>query len=254
MNRIKVVNNRIIPFDNSDVLINDNKITFLSNGNYSIMYIDCDNVNIEFEVSEDGYVDVMEYSENDDINVKNYYTIQKNGTLVVRKFYCNHSTDEIINIYLKGDKASVKYCFSSISNNKDNYTFNVYHLAKKTSSDLFNRTIARKDSENFFDINSFVDNGIKDCYLNQQTKIITLGDSNNRINPNMFIGENSTEAFHSGVIGSISEDDLFYLMSRGIGHDDAVKLIIKGMLISNINPDTEIREKILGILGMLGGE
>ena len=99
-----------------------------------------------------------------------------------------------------------------------------------------------------------MDNGVKNCYLNQQTKIVTLGDSNNKINPNMFIGEESTTAVHSSVIGSISEDDLFYLMSRGISYNDSINLIVKGMILSNINVNMEYREKILKILETIGGE
>jgi len=43
-------------------------------------------------------------------------------------------------------------------------------------------------------------------------------------------------------------------MSRGIDYETAIKLIIKGMIISNINPDMEYREKILELLNDLGGE
>lgn len=254
MNKIKVVNNKIIPYDGDDIVISDNKIKFLTSGNYSIVYLDCTSVSIDFEICEHVYVDILEYSENTNLIVNNNYNVYKEATLVVRKFYYNGNTEDKEGIYLKEDRATIKYSFSSISSGRDNYIFNVYHLANRTSSDLFNRTIAKANSENFFDINSYVDNGIKDCYLNQQTKIITLGDSNNRINPNMYIGDNSTAAFHSGVIGSIDEDDMFYLMSRGIGRDEAINLIIKGMLISNINPDMETRERILRILDRVGGE
>ena len=44
----------------------------------------------------------------------------------------------------------------------------------------------------------------------------------------MFISEEDVTAIHSSTIGSINEEDLFYLMSRGISYNDSVKLIIKG--------------------------
>ena len=64
----------------------------------------------------------------------------------------------------------------------------------------------------------------------------------------MFIGEETTTAVHSSVIGSISEDDLFYMMSRGIDYNTSVNLIVKGMILSNINVNMEYKEKILKIL------
>lgn len=254
MNKIKVVENRIIPFDNSDVMINNDSVRFINNGDYYIEYIDSNNVNIAIELDDNVCVNLFEYSSNKDMDIDNRYILNRNSSLIISKFYANDNTNERINIYLKEDKANVKYNFSSIGSNYDKYTINIYHNGRKTSSDIYNRTIAKDGSSNIFDINSFVDNGILDCYLNQQTKIITLGDSNNKINPNMFIGDNSTTAVHSSTIGNISEDDLFYLMSRGIDYDTSVKLIVKGMILSNINANMETRERILKILDGLGGD
>ena len=254
MNKILVVENKIIPFDNNDILIDNNTIKFINNGNYYIEYMDSDNISINIELENNVCACLFEYSNNKNINVNNTYNLNKNSSLLVSKFYSNDNTNEKINIYLREEKANIKYNFSSISNNNDKYIINIFHESKNTSSDIFNRTVAKEGSTNIFDINSYVDNGIRDCYLNQQTKIITLGDSNNKINPNMFIGENSTTAVHSSVIGSISTDDLFYLMSRGINYKDAVNLIVKGLILSNINVNMEIRARILKILDMLGGE
>ena len=248
MNTINVVNNMIIPFIDNNVIINGNSVDFLGNGDYFIEYIECDNVEIEFNIKSNVCIQLFEFSGNKDLSINVKYSLNDNSSIIVNKFYGNRNTDETVNIYLKGSKANIKYNFSSISSNADNYLINIYHLDNRTKSDIFNRTVAKEGSSNFFDINSYVENGIYDCYLNQSTKIATLGESNNRINPNMFISENSTTAIHSSVIGSISGDDLFYLMSRGITYDDAINLIIKGMLLSNLNNNMEIREKILKIL------
>ena len=43
-------------------------------------------------------------------------------------------------------------------------------------------------------------------------------------------------------------------MSRGIDYDTSVKLIVKGMILSNINANMETRERILKILDGLGGD
>lgn len=254
MNKIKVVENKIIPFDGEGVRIEDNNITFMNNGNYYIEYIDCDSISFNIEIESNVCISLFEYSSNSDINIDNKYNLYRNASLIISKFYANETTDEMVNVYLKEDKANIKYNFSSIGDGNDKYIINIYHEGMKTSSDVYNRTVAKEGSTNIFDINSYVDNGVRDCYLKQETKIITLGDSNNKINPNMFIGEESTTAVHSSVIGSISEDDLFYLMSRGINYRDSINLIIKGMILSNINVNMEYKEKILRILDALGGE
>lgn len=254
MNKIVVVENKIIPFDNTSVIINNNVIKFINNGNFYIDYIDSDNINITIEIEQNVCINLFEYSNNNDININNKYILNKNSSLIVSKFYSNKNTNEFINIDLKEEKSNIKYNFSSIGNGNDKYIINIYHNNTATSSDIFNRTISKEGSSNIFDINSYVENGIKDCILNQHTKIITLGTSNNKINPNMYIGEETTTAIHSSVIGSVNEDNLFYLMSRGINYNESINLIIKGMILSNINVNMEYREKILKLLDNIGGE
>lgn len=254
MNKINVVDNKIIPFDNTDVILNNNIITFTNNGDYYLEYITSDNVNIIISVEDNVCVHLFEYSNNNDINTNITYNLGKNSSLIISKFYYNDNTNEEINIYLNKKNANIKYNFSSISKNHDNYLINIYHNDSTTSSDIFNRTIAKENSSNTFDINSYVENKILDCYLNQSTKIITLGDSNNKINPNMFTHDNSVTAIHASVIGNVNEEELFYLMSRGISYNEAIKIIIKGIILSNINPNMEYRERILNILEEVGGE
>mgnify|MGYP004714090081 FL=1 len=254
MNKINVVDNKIIPFDNTDVILNNNIITFTNNGDYYLEYITSNNVNITISVEDNVCVHLFEYSNNNDINTNITYNLGKNSSLIISKFYYNDNTNEEINIYLNKKNANIKYNFSSISKNHDNYLINIYHNDSTTNSDIFNRTIAKENSSNTFDINSYVENKILDCYLNQSTKIITLGDSNNKINPNMFTHDNSVTAIHASVIGNVNEEELFYLMSRGISYNEAIKIIIKGIILSNINPNMEYREKILNILEEVGGE
>ena len=254
MNKINVVDNKIIPFDNTDVILNNNIITFTNNGDYYLEYITSDNVNITINIEDNVCVQLFEYSNNNDINTNITYNLGKNSSLIISKFYYNDNTTEEINIYLNKKNANIKYNFSSISKNHDNYLINIYHNDSTTNSDIFNRTIAKENSSNNFDINSYVENKILDCYLNQSTKIITLGDSNNKINPNMFTHDNSVTAIHASVIGNVNEEELFYLMSRGISYNEAIKIIIKGIILSNINPNMEYREKILNILEEVGGE
>lgn len=254
MNKINVVDNKIIPFDNTDVILNNNIITFTNNGDYYLEYITSNKVNITISVEDNVCVHLFEYSNNNDINTNITYNLGKNSSLIISKFYYNDNTNEEINIYLNKKNANIKYNFSSISKNHDNYLINIYHNDSTTNSDIFNRTIAKENSSNTFDINSYVENKILDCYLNQSTKIITLGDSNNKINPNMFTHDNSVTAIHASVIGNVNEEELFYLMSRGISYNEAIKIIIKGIILSNINPNMEYRERILNILEEVGGE
>ena len=75
-----------------------------------------------------------------------------------------------------------------------------------------------------------LEKGNTDCIMDQNSRILTLGDVQAKIIPNMFIEEDSVEARHGSIIGSFDEEEVFYLMSRGISREEAILLLIKGFL------------------------
>ena len=104
MNKIKVVNNEIIPCESSNVIISNNEICFINSGDFYIDFIDCDRVNFDVIINENISVSLFIYSNNNYISVNNNYNIS--GSLVINKFYYNNNTDEVININLNKDNAS----------------------------------------------------------------------------------------------------------------------------------------------------
>ena len=42
--------------------------------------------------------------------------------------------------------------------------------------------------------------------------------------------ENDVKVAHEATIGKIEEEQLFYLMSRGLNQDEAIKLIVSGFI------------------------
>ena len=72
---------------------------------------------------------------------------------------------------------------------------------------------------------------MKRSVARQQNKGIVLG-VNARLdaNPLLLIDEYDVEASHGAAIGKIDEEQLYYLMSRGLTHKNAQRLIISGFL------------------------
>ena len=90
-------------------------------------------------------------------------------------------------------------------------------------------------------IDSVLPKGNTDCVIDQTTKVITLGESNVKIEPNMFIDEDTVIAKHGSSIGTFSYDDIFYLISRGIPNEVAIDLLLKGFIFSNLELDIDTR-------------
>ena len=60
MNKISIVNNKIIPLDNDDVIIDDNIISFNNNGNYLIEYIDSNYIDIIININDSVCIQLFE--------------------------------------------------------------------------------------------------------------------------------------------------------------------------------------------------
>ena len=111
-----------------------------------------------------------------------------------------------------------------------------------------NKCIGLTGSKIKIKIDSFLEKGNYDCIMNQVSKILTLGDVDALIIPNMFTHEDSVEAKHGSVIGSFQEEELFYLMSRGISEEESITLLMKGFIFSNLVVDMEKRARIFQII------
>ena len=246
MNKILVSRDKIIT--NSDsVLIDGNVVKLLVSGIYTIEYNDVED--IELCIYVDGNVDAVLYESSflDRINVNNRYVV-KNGTLRVNKFYDTLIVDEKIDIDLMCEYSKIDYRFSNICNNNENYVININHNNRNTVSNINNKTIAMDGSKINFVINSIVGKEYEKSILDQNTRIVTIGDTDAKISPNMFIDLDDVEARHGSVIGTFKDEMVFYLMSRGITYNDSIKLLVKGYLFSNIDVDNVLREEILSVI------
>ena len=246
MNRIIVNRNRIDNYKDDEIEINNNKIWFYKDNKYEFEYIDCDDVRLEFMI-DNAKIEILDYSSDNYLKIKNIYNID-NGSLRIDKFYNNKKVDEEIDFNLMQDGDRVDYNFATISLGEENYIINVNHNNKNTISNIDNRSVALKNSKINYTINSRV---LKDCVksmLDQNTRIITLDECEAKISPNMFIDLDDVIAKHGSVIGTFKEDQVFYLMSKGISYNDTVKLLIKGYLLSKIKVNVDIRMKIMDII------
>jgi Fe-S cluster assembly protein SufD len=84
--------------------------------------------------------------------------------------------------------------------------------------------------------------------LIKTARIINLTDNECIINPNLYIEDSDVVANHAAAIGKFSDEELFYLMSRGITYTDAINLLIKGFLVSDYNISEERINEIKTIM------
>lgn len=251
MNKILVSRDKISA-DSDNILVDGNNIKLFRDGIYSLEYENIDKIELCIEVSNNAKVVLYESSFLDDIIVNNRYVI-KDGELRINKFYNNKSVCENVDIDLCSTGSKIDYRFSNICTGVENYIINIYHNSKNTISNINNKSIAMDGSKLDFVINSIVSKEYIGSVLDQNTRIVTIGDSDAKISPNMFIDCDDIEARHGSVVGTFKDELVFYLMSRGIEYNDCIKLLVKGFLFSNIDVDNKMRERILNVIDMYWG-
>lgn len=209
------------------------KINVTENTNLEIDYLGLDEHKLDIFINvEAGVVfDLFEMRTGAKTKVQYKYYLDINSSTTVYKFYDCVSVKELDIINLNGDNARLDYHFKTISKELEKYDLMIYHNHKNTVCNIYNSGVNIRDGKLKFTVTNIVPNHVTGCVVNQNGRIITLNDNECSINPNLLIEENDIEASHSALIGKFSDEELFYLMSRGINRESAINLLTKGFLL-----------------------
>ncbi|MCK9575790.1 MAG: SufD family Fe-S cluster assembly protein [Clostridia bacterium] len=107
----------------------------------------------------------------------------------------------------------------------------IEHFAKCTIGAINNHAVANDQSEIYIEGVGKINKGMAGSDSNQQTKVISLRDTATvTAKPFLFIDEFDVKAGHGVAVGQLDQQEIYYLMSRGLTKEDAQKLIIQGFL------------------------
>lgn len=136
-------------------------------------------------------------------------------------------------IYLDGEGAindSINVVINS-SEGKQDFTYHLYHQVPNTNSTMVNYAICKKKSLLNANTHGIIVKGAKNTNLSQKVKGLLM-DPKAMIsaNPKLQIDEYDCMASHGASIGAIDEDELYYLMSRGLTKEASETLIVEGFI------------------------
>ena len=261
MNRI-LINNKEIDLqvdDSIEVTISDKlelfdvakiKIEFKKDSDLEIIYqseLEA-KFDIVFSILENVIANVFEIKQ--EIKSKNQYKyyLDRYSKLNINKFYDCQTVKQMDIINLNGEYAEINFDLRTISTGNQKFDCLVYHNFDNTVSHINNSGVNMLEGILNFRETGMVYNGIKNCIVNQNSRILTLNNNKCTISPNLLIEEDQVEANHSAMIGSFNKEEMFYLQSRGITEEDATNLLVKGFLKQENNHEMidQIIEKYWG--------
>lgn len=203
---------------------------------------------ISIKIQENASLSLFEKRVGEFTKVQYKYSLKDYSNLVVNKFYNTNGVKEMSIINLDGIYSNVEYNFKSICTQEEKYDLLVHHNARNSNSNIYNACVNTNDGEILFNISAFVPKDITGCIADQNGRIINMNNKKCIINPNLYIEESDVVANHAAAIGKFSEEEIFYMLSRGINYDSALNLLIKGFLLPDMNVREEKKEEIKTII------
>lgn len=237
------------PKDNDVVVINEGNSNYTinigENTHIHILEYDILNSQVNLNVAEYGTVkyDVLNVKES---NVNRHFILNKNAFVKANTVSLSVLKDNTI-VDLNGDYARFELDNLAIINGGNQIIkTETNHNAHSGVSKVYNMGVAIENAEIIFDTTGAVhkDMEINDC--RQLSKGIVIGD-NAKITerPILLIDNYNVSAYHGASIGKMSDEQLFYLMSRGIKKKEAFMLILNGLIapfLANIADDLKKSE------------
>lgn len=189
-----------------------------------------------YDLNEDK-VEYFSYSEPFDI------TLNIKGKTKIFLYAFNTSGNIVINLDKEDANIEIHYSIINIDNNTLKIKIN--HNHSNTTSNIYNHGINTKEGSLMFDVTGYVPKNSQKCVVNQENQIINLTNGNGIIKPNLLIDNYDVTSSHAAYIGNFKEDKLYYLMSRGISKNVAIKLLMKSIIINSGNEEINIVKEML---------
>ena len=106
-----------------------------------------------------------------------------------------------------------------------------YHLAENTTSHIISKSISMDGGITSYRGLVKIKKGCKNSKSSVRCDGLMLDDrSIAKTFPSMEVEENDVEVSHEAAVGKIGEEQLFYLMSRGLSEKEATKMIVSGFI------------------------
>ncbi len=160
-----------------------------------------------------------------------------------------------INCNLNGEYSSafINGVFSLKENQQHEIRSTINHLVENTKSYQLIKSVLGKNSKSAYQGRIFVNSKAQKTDGYQLSKAILLDETSEfNAKPELEIYADDVKCSHGSASGSLDENSIFYLMSRGLNYQQSKELLINGFLLDVVEKitDLEIKNLIKNIIGL----
>ncbi|MCG7405826.1 Fe-S cluster assembly protein SufD [Paenibacillus sp. ACRRX] len=151
---------------------------------------------------------------------------------IVGEMHNGNAVSETTSI-LKGNGANSDAKLICIGNGEQklNITTKAVHFGKSTNSQMITRAVMREAATAIINGITKIEKGATKADGQQTERVLMLSPkARGDANPILLIDEDDVTAGHAASAGQVNQEQVYYMMSRGISRSDAENLIIRGFL------------------------
>ena len=130
---------------------------------------------------------------------------------------------------------------------------NINHLAENTKSYQLIKSVLNENAKGIYQGKIYVDSKAQKTNGYQLSKAILLNE-NTEFNgkPELEIYADDVKCSHGATSGNLDEDEIFYLMSRGLSYQQSKELLVNGFMLDAVEKitDVEIKDLIKDMIGI----
>jgi Fe-S cluster assembly protein SufD len=178
-------------------------------------------------------------------SVSETFILSSGSNFFKNEFNCN----------LKGEYSSafINGVFSLKENQQHEIRTIINHLVENTKSYQLIKSVLGKNSKAAYQGKIFVDSKAQKTDGYQLSKAILLDETSEfNAKPELEIYADDVKCSHGSASGSLNENSIFYLMSRGLNYQQSKELLINGFLLDVVEKitDSEIKNLIKNMIGL----
>ena len=217
------------------------------------------NIVYNFNLEKDAILKNYKLDKEENNNIKySYNNINLDTNSVAENFILSLGSSFIkneINCNLNGKYSSafVNGIFNLDNNKNHEIRTSINHLNENTKSYQLIKSVLGENTKSAYQGKIFVKSNAQKTDGYQLSKAILLSDSSEfNAKPELEIYADDVKCSHGSASGSLNQDSIFYLMSRGLNYKEAKELLINGFLLDVVEKitDNEIKNLIKNIMGL----
>ncbi|MBD1158078.1 SufD family Fe-S cluster assembly protein [Pelagibacterales bacterium SAG-MED17] len=217
------------------------------------------NIFYNFDLKENSVLKNYKLDKFENKNIKySFNNIEQDKNSISETFILSSGSNFFkneINCNLKGEYSSafVNGIFSINSNKLHEIRTIINHLTENTKSYQLIKSVLEDSSRAVYQGKIFVNSKAQKTDGYQLSKAILLNkDSEFNAKPELEIYADDVKCSHGSASGSLNEDSIFYLMSRGLNYQQSRELLINGFLLDVVEKitDPEVKNLIKNMIGI----